>query len=387
MGVKVRERPKGSGIWWIFIDHRGKRKAKKVGRDRRFALETAKKIEAKLVLGDFGFIGTKKKDVPSFKDYSSLWLENYIKPLRRKATYAKYRDNLRLHVWPILGEKPIDEIKRVDIRNMFIELHKKGLSSAMLCSIRDAVGGPLNYAIDDEIIETNPVSGIMRRLNIEHEKRIPIEPMTWEEVDLFLSTCQTHCPEHYPFFLCALRTGMRLGELLGLHWGDIDFHGRFIRVRRSFKRGRIEKTKTGRERMVDMSNQLHDCLKRLLTLRKRQALEEGRTEPIEIVFHTKGGYTSQNSIRNVFKRMLKKAGMREMRLHNTRHTFASLLLSSGESPAYVKDQLGHSSIKITVDIYGHLIPSSNRNAVNRLDFPTTIRKPTAIGRNRKAVTY
>jgi integrase len=75
----------------------------------------------------------------------------------------------------------------------------------------------------------------------------------------------------------------------------------------------------------------------------------------------------QNYIRRIFKRVLKKAGIREMRLHDTRHTFASLLLSNGESPVYVKEQLGHSSIQITVDIYGHLIPSSNRKAVNRLD--------------------
>ncbi|HSQ85753.1 MAG TPA: site-specific integrase, partial [Desulfobacterales bacterium] len=75
------------------------------------------------------------------------------------------------------------------------------------------------------------------------------------------------------------------------------------------------------------------------------------------------------SVRNVWKRLLKKAGIREMRLHDIRHTFASLLLSNGESPVYVKEQLGHSSIQITVDIYGHLIPSSNRGAVNQLDNP------------------
>ncbi len=61
------------------------------------------------------------------------------------------------------------------------------------------------------------------------------------------------------------------------------------------------------------------------------------------------------------------AGTREIRLHDIRHTYASLLLSNGESPVYVKEQLGHSSIQITVDIYGHIIPNSNRDAVNRLD--------------------
>ncbi|PIP35159.1 MAG: hypothetical protein COX20_12685, partial [Desulfobacterales bacterium CG23_combo_of_CG06-09_8_20_14_all_52_9] len=88
---------------------------------------------------------------------------------------------------------------------------------------------------------------------------------------------------------------------------------------------------------------------------------------IEIVFHKDGSYMSQNSVRNVFKRVLKKAKIRNIKLHVTRHTYASLLLSNGESPVYVKEQLGHSSIDITVDIYGHLIPSANREAVNRLD--------------------
>jgi len=72
-------------------------------------------------------------------------------------------------------------------------------------------------------------------------------------------------------------------------------------------------------------------------------------------------------LRRVFKRPLKKAGLREIRPHDLRHTFASLLLSQKETPVYVKEQLGHSSIQITVDIHGHLIPGSNRKAVNNLD--------------------
>jgi integrase len=118
-----------------------------------------------------------------------------------------------------------------------------------------------------------------------------------------------------------------------------------------------------------MSDQLIIALSDLLTKRKQAALKEGRGEPIEIISHKKENYIFQNSIRNIFKRILKKAKIRNMRLHDIRHTYASLLLSNGESPAYVKEQLGHSSIEITVDIYGHLLPSSNREAVNRLDNP------------------
>jgi integrase len=74
----------------------------------------------------------------------------------------------------------------------------------------------------------------------------------------------------------------------------------------------------------------------------------------------------QNHIRIFFKRILLKARIREIRIHGIRHTYASLLLSNGESPVYVKEQLGHSRIEISVDIYGHLIPTSNQGAVNRL---------------------
>ena len=80
--------------------------------------------------------------------------------------------------------------------------------------------------------------------------------------------------DYVEFFLCAFRTGMRLGELLGLKWRDIDWNQKFIRVERSYKRGRFDKTKTGRVRRVDMSNQLSVSLKNLLVKRKKEALKK-----------------------------------------------------------------------------------------------------------------
>jgi len=168
---------------------------------------------------------------------------------------------------------------------------------------------------------------------------------------------------------------MRLGELLGLQWGDIDWQSKFIHVQRSYKNLRISPTKTGKNRRVDMSDQLAETLFDLYTNRKEEVLMAGQGEVVEFIFHKDGQPIAQNSIRNVFKRILKKAKLRDMRVHAMRHTFASLLLSNGESPVYVKEQLGHSSIQITVDIYGHLIPSSNRGAVNRLDMQPSATYP------------
>jgi integrase len=379
MAVKVRERPKGSGEWWVFIDHQGNRKAKKIGRDKKLAQEVAKKIAAKLTLGDMG-ITEDKPIIPLFKDYAELWLHGYIKGLRRHSTFTRYQDILTRYIYPAIGGRLLSEIRRGEIRDLLLKLHRNGLSKPTIALVKDVISGPLAFAVDEELIPVNPTVGITKRLQLGRDKKSAVEPLTGDEVHLFLSTCQTKDPGHYPFFMCAFRTGMRLGELLGLQWGDVDWHGRFIRVERSYKLGRITPTKTGKVRRVDMSDQLIEALRTLHALRKREALKGGQGEVKEVIFHRNGKHMEQNYIRRVFKRMLTKAGLREIRLHDIRHTFASLLLSDGASPVYVKEQLGHTSFQMTVDIYGHLIPSSNREMINRLDsqISATPPQPTEI---------
>lgn len=364
MGVHIKERVKGE--WWVFINHRGKRKAKKIGKNKSAALEVAKKIEARLTLGELD-IDEEKKEIPTFKEYSELWLSSYVKPLRRESSYERYRDVLKGYVYPVIGNTAIDEIKRVNIRDLLLALHAKGLSKATVSFIKNVISGPMTYAMDAELIPANPTTGLIKSLHMEQDRREHVSPLTKEEVNLFLKTCAEHIGEHYPFFLCAFRTGARLGELLALQWGDVDWNGKFIEVKRSYKRGRLSPTKTGKARRVDMSNQLIEALQGLLTVRKREGLEMGLGEVVEGMFYRQGKPMEQNHIRRVFKRILRKAGLRDIRFHDIRHTYASLLLSDGASLVYVKEQMGHSSIEMTVDIYGHLIPSSNRDAVNRLD--------------------
>ena len=365
MGVVVRE--KKPGEWWVFVHHHKKRTSRKVGTDEKAALEVARKIEAKLVLEDFNL--AKKEATPTFKEYAEKWLATYVKEIRRLSTYQRYQDLLVRYAYPEIGKIPIDKITRGNVRDLLLKLNKKGLSRSTISLMKDAVSGPLSYAIDAELITVNPTTGVLKALHIEADKRGHLDPLTHEEVTLFLRTCMKHSPEHYPFFLCAFRTGMRLGELLALQWADVDWNGKFIEVKRSYKLGRLSPTKTGKARRVDMSDQLIESLRALLTVRKREGFQMGLGEAVEGLFYRQGAPMEQNYIRRVFKRVLEKAGLREIRFHDIRHTFASLLLSDGASPVYVKEQMGHSSIQMTVDIYGHLIPSSNRGAVNGLDKP------------------
>jgi len=161
---------------------------------------------------------------------------------------------------------------------------------------------------------------------------------------------------------------MRTGELVGLQWIDIDFFGKFITVRRAVVRRRIVETKTDKIRKIDLSDALAAELKKLKRHRKEEWLAKGHTEIPKWVFCAENGnfMDPYNLKDRYFYKCLEKAGLRRIRFHDLRHTFATLLLQNGESLAYVKDQLGHASIRMTVDVYGHLVPGANRQAVNKL---------------------
>ena len=372
MRVSIREKPKGSGEWWVFIAHHGKRKSKRIGKNEKLARDVARKIEAKLVLSDFD-IETDKPKVPTFKDYSEKYLA-YIQMNRRFSTHERYAQVLRDHINPVFGSKPLDEISRGDVRNFIVKKAKKFRPFIF----RDIMSGVFNYAIDDEVVKVNPVSGITKRLNIKRDRSEDVDPLNEADMAFFLDTCRDHFKEYYPFFFMAARTGMRLGELLAVRWGDVDFSHKiiidgkiqerpFIWVKRSYRRGQFTKPKNGKIRKVDMSNELKAVLEDHKAHEKRMAIKAGLGELPELVFNRSGKVIEQNYIRRVFKRILAKAGLREIKLHGLRHSFASQLLSAGVSPVYVKEMLGHSSIQITVDIYGKWIQSERSTDVNKLD--------------------
>jgi len=160
----------------------------------------------------------------------------------------------------------------------------------------------------------------------------------------------------------------------------MDFAGRFIEVKRTLHDGgRVELPKNGKTRRVDMSRQLAAEFDWLRGQRAAEALKKGWPGTLQWVFCNEEGKPlwKSNFERRVFHRTLARAGLRRVRFHDLRHTFASRLIQNGESLAYVKDQMGHRSIKVTVDIYGHLVPGANKAAVDRLD--VTGRNPRATG--------
>lgn len=162
---------------------------------------------------------------------------------------------------------------------------------------------------------------------------------------------------------------MRVGEALALQLGDIDFNGRFINVQRGLSRGRIETPKSGKSRRVDMTLQLADALNVQIAENNKKGMRLGLGGPPEYLFtNEKGGFIDLNNWRRrVFNNALKKAGLRKIRVHDLRHTYATLRIAKGDSILDTSNQLGHHSVKLTLDTYSHWLPGKSKAEVDELD--------------------
>jgi integrase len=375
MGVKIRER---AGAWWLFIDHNGARKAKRVcavgqnrKESRRAADLAAMKVEVRLAEGELGILekATEPDPGPTLAAYAKTWLNTHVKNVLAASTRRFYAMNLKEHIVPVIGSKSISGITRADCKAVMASCQVKDLRVASLLGIGRTLSSLLTHAVEDGHLEANPALRLGRYARRKDEPKFEVSPLTRDEVKSLLKAAQEHHPGDYAMLLCAVRTGMRLGELAGLEWGDIQFGDRFIEVRRNRTGGTVTTPKNGRPRRVDMSKTLTKELEALLVRRKVEKLKNGWKELPAHVFRSPDGgpVDGDNFRRRVFIKAVEKAGLRHVRFHDLRHTFASLLIQDGQSLAYVRDQLGHSSIQITADIYGHLVPGANRSAVDRLD--------------------
>jgi len=242
----------------------------------------------------------------------------------------------------------------------------------------------LNAAVDDGLIQANPANKMGRFLPAGAAKFEAVA-LTRDEANNFLEAVRLIAEDQDLLFLTPLRTGMRWGEVAALRWGDIQFgvseddQNRFIWVRRNWVDGKFTTPKSKKARRVDLSRQLRRELLNRRDARMLSTYLDGRSGiSEELVFPSEAGTPLDHA--NVYSRYflpaIERAGLRHFRIHDLRHTFASQLLQDGASLAYVRDQLGHSSISVTVDLYGHLVPSANIAWVDRLD-PDTSRQQNA----------
>ena len=359
MGVRIRQK---DGKWYVFINHQGTRKAKCVGSDKRLAVQVQKQLEAKLALGDVGLLQAEPKAV-LFGDYAKQWLETYVSVVCKPSSGRIMRGIVSNHLIPAFGRQDLRSLTRSDVK-AFVAEKQRGVSPQHVKNITRTLHTIFAAAVDEEIMDRNPADRLGKYLP---EKRGDAErtltSFTSTELSQYLTTMQKRYPQYYAYFLCLARTGMREGEALALHWDDCQFgrdaHDphRFVHVQRTYDAAHhlFNTPKSGKSRRVDMSQDLRVVLLERRNQRFDAAVLAGRTTLDPLVFGTARRLPwDPKHITTVHGRVCALAGLRVNRVHDLRHSYATIMLYELQAPMqYVSEQLGHSSIKITVDIYGH----------------------------------
>jgi len=348
MAVTVREKKKGSGEWWIFINHQGKRKSKKIG-DKRTANNLAKEIRERLAKGDMGMV---KDAVPTLSRYGKRVLESPLNDWEVN-TLRHYQDAFRLHIKPALGRKRLDEVKKRHVKNLITNLKANGFSASRAETVLQVLRIILNHAAEDEYIVANPCEKMGKYCGKKPKKKNPLDAMEAQE----MVEAASHLSLVFEaFFVVKLRTGLRVGEIAALEWSDVDFENRTLSVTKQwdYKLSVVRPPKKGSIRTVMLTPQCAELLKRLY--------QSGNG--VGLVFPNKNGKTlPYNTIR---RKLLKIAPT--VTLHDLRHTYATLRIAKGDNVVDVSKQLGHKDINITLKTYTHWVPREEyRQQVDELD--------------------
>jgi len=372
MGVIVRQKLKGKGKpWWVFVAHNKRRTSRKMG-DKEAAEEVASEIRARLKLGQLSF--EEDKPATTFKTHADDWIDITVPATCKESTQRDYRDILNNHVLPVFGCVPVHDVNRGIIKKFLLGKANDGYAISTVTHMRDVISGVLNDAVDDEIILANPSLRLGKFLSAG-KKTKQINALSAKDLTKLLNTVAKHYSNHYTLFLLLARTGMRISEAVALQWGDINFKERYIEVQRGLVRGKISTPKSGKTRRVDISPQLVEALKRH---KQGFSLSVAAFTLPQYVFTNREGnlIDKDNWRRRVFAKVIKKAEVPKIRIHDLRHTYATTRIAKGDNIGDVSNQLGHHSVKLTLDTYYHWIPGKKKSEVDALDDPA-LKLPSA----------
>jgi len=340
--IRRRTLPSGTIRYYPIITRGGERIHLGGYNRRRDALARLQKVEMELAAGTF------HRPTARFGEFSERWLEAKQADVKPSSLVA-YSIRLR-HLSPLNN---LDLPKITDER---IEALKAKLVSDLapvtVNGVLQVLSSILNRAVAWGYIEGNPMKRVSR-VKVPHRE---MQYLTPEEIQCLLSASENY----YPLFLTAVMTGLRKSELLRLTRADVDTNRGLLIVRGETKskqsRRAVELTPTNLEVLSTMP--------------------EGKLFPF-----------SERQVGLALKRVLARAGLKDIRFHDLRHTYAALMISLGGNIKFIQHQLGHSTISMTLDTYGHLIPQAGRGA-NKLDSlvfdPSVIPFPRQTGGRRAA---
>jgi integrase len=361
-----------------YYDQHGKRRWETTkGNRKEVELLLAQRLQ-EIERGDF----QAKRDQAEFDDLADGYIAN-AKVKVRDITAREYEEDIRRHIVPFFAGRRVRSITSKDVEDFRSWLIKRGEQGVLIAGqetkrrkfgratvnkFLTLLSMMFGYAERHSWIASNPAAHIEKVQPAKQDDKDP-EAVALERDEI--ARLLEHAGEPWRLMIrTAVNTGLRQAELLGLRWDDVDLDIDQLQVRRSFREGSFydPKSRTSRRR-VPLSGELVMELKRWNLACPKAPAPEGQPRRLDLVFPTTEGNPQNPS--NLLSRglypALKRAGLRRIRFHDLRHTFGSHLLAAGVDLKTVSTLMGHSSINVTVDIYGHMLRGSDRDAINRLE--------------------
>lgn len=302
--------------------------------------------------------------------YLADWLDGCKPPALEYSTWRVYEIYIRIHITPMLGTTKLTQLARQQLQKFYTEKLASGKSSTYVRHMHACLHRALADALRFGLVQRN-VADLVKAPPMG--KR-PMHVYTPEQARTFLEATRGDRLE--ALYVVALSTGMREGEMLALKWRDVDLEGGVIQVQTTLKlseRGTrtIGKPKTsGSRRKVMLTPTAITALKAHRIRQLEERLQAGSAwHENDLVFTNTIGKSLDptNVYKYHYKPLLRRAGLPLIRLHDMRHTAATLLLLSGIHPKVVSEMLGHSSINITLNLYSHVLPDMQASATSAME--------------------
>lgn len=287
------------------------------------------------------------------------WLADVAKPGVRETTLVSYQGIVTNHINPLLGGVALAKITPVHVQGLY-SMMADDKKSARLRQLTHAVlRRSLKQAVRWGLVPRN----VCEAVDPPRVPKVEIRPLSPEQVDVMLLTAEGNRLE--ALYVVAVTTGMRMGELFGLQWADVDLANKSLAVRWTLSEvgGRLTlgepKTKASRRKI-----ELSDGESHALHEHRKRMIAAGHAGVSYVFCNQHGGPLRRSHFhKQDYKPLLKLAGLPAIKFHDLRHTAATLMLAAGVHPKVVQERLGHSQIGITMDTYSHCLPTMQRSAV------------------------
>jgi len=288
-----------------------------------------------------------------------------------KSTHLTYTWTTRRRITPYIGNVKLMDLRPDRIQRFYHHLQEKGVSNHAVHVTHKTLRAAMNHAVKLGLLAKNPCSGTIP----PKPEQVEMKFYDDQQVKILLKTALAIGDRFHPLYYIAIHTGMRISELLGLKWEDIDWNLKTLKVKRQIKHFKGEsytftevKSRSG-IRTIRLGQQALEVLKEHKKEQKFLISSVGEDwVDLDLVFPSNiGTPVTGSNLRRAFRRLLKASGLPKIRFHDLRHTAASLMLNHGIPVLIVSKRLGHSKPSITIDVYGHLIPSQQEEAAQLMD--------------------